>query len=63
MAASLTAHKTTEEQIETWDSPMVRQLALPAPETSADVTMEEDAAVTGDEEGDTGDVEIPDWDV
>ena len=63
MAASLTTQQATEEQIQTWDSPVVRQLALPAPETSADVTMGEEAAEAAEEERDTGDVEIPDWDL
>ena len=64
MAASMTKHATTEEQIATWDSPVVRQLALPAPATSADVHMGEHAVEEAkDEEEDTGDVEIPDWDV
>ena len=63
LAASLTTQKTTEEQLQTWDSPVIRQLALPAPATSADVTMGEEAAEAAEEEKDTGDVEIPDWDL
>ena len=63
MAASMMTHATTEEQIATWDSPVVRQLALPAPATSTDVNMGEDAVEEAkDEEEDNGDVEIPDWD-